>query len=417
MSRALASGRPVLKALRPSGAKAAARQDTLLSFLARESPSTLPASPFDLPLGPFASTSNSNPFAPTKLPEANSWTPPKYSIRRQKVLRKLAKEALWPEDALPPSVDKISPAAATRAPQLYRASPHIPATKVLDEVELEKKGPYAGRKGAAFKGKIWERKFEARQAELNKALQLADEKAAAWKKVSSSQPASAKGVRDGKLTLTRTSTEQGRGAQQEQASTTILDACMTMELGDVKAERKFSAQGEYGDPRLLGLQGSGQLQNARSDYRVLAPPPAALRSTALASLAFRQGFARLHHACESAELLSEAEVHRRSCETHLYTTTQQIRTRRPNSCSTTFSHVRPLSWSFRRVLPSLAGSASTSNGAQLPFVSAFRAQPQTASASTLLQDGLFAISNSSVAPLSLSSELGLLAVRASWLPP
>lgn len=216
MSRALASGRPVFKALRPSGAKAAARQDPLLSFLARESPSTVPASPFDLPLGPFASTSNSNPFAPTKLPEANSWTPPKYSIRRQKVLRKLAKEALWPEDALPPSVDKISPAAAAtaRAPQLYRASPHIPATKVLDELELEKKGPYTGRKGAAFKGKIWERKFEARQAELNKALKLADDKAAAWKKVSSAGGgANAKGRRE----LTRLASIQAKAEERSKS--------------------------------------------------------------------------------------------------------------------------------------------------------------------------------------------------------
>ncbi|ORY70600.1 hypothetical protein BCR35DRAFT_322206 [Leucosporidium creatinivorum] len=190
MSRSLASGRPVFKALRPCGAKAAARQDPLLSFLARESPSTVPASPSDLPLGPFASTSN--PFAPTKLPEANSWTPPKYSIRRQKVLRKLAKEALWPEDALPPSVDKVTPEAATRAPQLYRASPHIPATRVLDELELQKKGPYAGRKGAAFKGKIWERKFEARQTELKKALELADDKAAAWKKAKAEERSKSK---------------------------------------------------------------------------------------------------------------------------------------------------------------------------------------------------------------------------------
>ena len=155
-----------------------------MSFLARESPSTLPASPFDLPLGAFASTSSANPFAPTKLPEANSWSPPKYSIRRQKLLRKLAKEAYWPDDALPPVVEKAAP-ATPRTPRVYTASPHIPATKVLDELELQKKGPYVGRKGMAFKGKMWERKFEARQTELQKALEVADAKAAAWKKVRS----------------------------------------------------------------------------------------------------------------------------------------------------------------------------------------------------------------------------------------
>ena len=49
---------------------------------------------------------------------------------------------------------------------------------------MEKAGPYAGRKGAAFKGKIWERKKEQRLADLKKLLEGADAKAQAWKKVS-----------------------------------------------------------------------------------------------------------------------------------------------------------------------------------------------------------------------------------------
>lgn len=230
MSRQFAGGRLITKALRPTGAKAVVRQDPLLSFLQRESPSTVPPSPLDLPLGPFASTSNMNPFAPTKLPAANSWTPPKYSIRRQKLLKKLATEAMWPEDALPPMVEKAaSPRAG--AGQVYRASPHIPQSRVLDQLDLKKKGPYVGRKGAAFKGKIWERKFVARQEQLSKLLEVADDKAAAWKKVSSACSArvAVEGARaDSCLPLLG----QGGRASKEQASPAILGRVDTLvELG------------------------------------------------------------------------------------------------------------------------------------------------------------------------------------------
>lgn len=68
---------------------------------------------------------------------------------------------------------------------VYRSSPHLPRTTVLDELNLEKKGPYIGRKGAAFKGKMWERKMGARQEELRVALLKTDAKEAAWRKVSS----------------------------------------------------------------------------------------------------------------------------------------------------------------------------------------------------------------------------------------
>lgn len=59
----------------------------------------------------------------------------------------------------------------------------MPESKVLAEVGLEKRGPYAGRKGAPFKGKMWERKKEERTAELARLLQGADTRIAAWKKV------------------------------------------------------------------------------------------------------------------------------------------------------------------------------------------------------------------------------------------
>lgn len=53
---------------------------------------------------------------------------------------------------------------------------------------MEKSGPYAGRKGAAFKGKIWERKKEQRVADLKRLLEGADAKAQAWKKVCRKKP-------------------------------------------------------------------------------------------------------------------------------------------------------------------------------------------------------------------------------------
>lgn len=171
---------------RLASAKTLARRTPLLSFLARESPSTLTptgeivAVPFSSPI---------NPFAPSKpSPNAKSWTAPKYSIRRQKQLRREAQLYGLPEEILPPPFIRAtspSPSHPINPQQrLLKGTPHVPETKILDKLLMEKAGPYAGRKGAAFKGKIWERKKEQRLADLKKLLEGADAKAQAWKKVS-----------------------------------------------------------------------------------------------------------------------------------------------------------------------------------------------------------------------------------------
>lgn len=173
---------------RTLSAKGAARRFPLYSFLARECPSSLPQQPGVAP-SPFSSPSN--PFAPTKAsPLARSWTAPKYSLRRQKKLRLEAANLGYPQDVLPPPFTKLNaqlkPKPAQRlAPERRALAPsqHVPASKVLGELGLEKYGPYAGRKGAPFKGKIWERKKEERTQELAKLLAGADQKIAAWKKV------------------------------------------------------------------------------------------------------------------------------------------------------------------------------------------------------------------------------------------
>ncbi|GAA5839940.1 hypothetical protein JCM11251_006567 [Rhodosporidiobolus azoricus] len=175
-------------------AKQAARRFPLYSFLARESPASLPTQPGAAPT-PFAGPSN--PFAPTKSsPSARSWSAPKYSLRRQKQLRREAEALGYPADVLPPSFVKANapPTAASRLDPARRTlapSQHVPESKVLADLGLEKRGPYAGRKGAAFKGKMWERKKEERVVELARLLQGADAKAAAWRKTQ--QDAKAKG--------------------------------------------------------------------------------------------------------------------------------------------------------------------------------------------------------------------------------
>ncbi|GAA5932901.1 hypothetical protein JCM3775_005257 [Rhodotorula graminis] len=183
-------------ASRAMSAKSAARRFPLYSFLARESPASLPTTPG---AEPTAFAGASNPFAPTKAsPEARSWTAPRYSLRRQKKLRREADALGLAADVLPPSpLAKSSPVASTStspspdqtpaarldpARRRLQSSPHVPATKVLDTLALDKFGPYAGRKGAAFKGKLWERKKEARVAHLAKLLEGADAKTAAWRK-------------------------------------------------------------------------------------------------------------------------------------------------------------------------------------------------------------------------------------------
>lgn len=159
-----------VRALRP--------RSLLLSFILRESPSSSPAAGSSIPT---AFDPSHNPFAPTKSPNSNSHTAPKYSLRRQKVLRRELESNSWPADVLPPTPVRAKEARKTT---LYRANHHIPVTKVLDELSMEKKGPYVGRKGAAFKGKMWERKMGARQEELKVALEATGAKEVAWRKVS-----------------------------------------------------------------------------------------------------------------------------------------------------------------------------------------------------------------------------------------
>ena len=148
-------------------------------FLLRESPSSIPSTP-NSPLLPFASSSN--PFLPTKShPDANSWTAPRYSLRRQKALRsEAALLGLDPAVLPPPAAPRPR---TTPTANLIRASAHIPRASVLNEADVEKRGPYVGRKGAAFKGKVWERNAAARKDELKLALEGADAKIAAWRKV------------------------------------------------------------------------------------------------------------------------------------------------------------------------------------------------------------------------------------------
>lgn len=155
------------------------RSSLLIPFFLRECPASILDST-STPL-PFQSTS-ANPFLPTKSPNSRSWTAPKYSARRQKVLRREADALGWSQDVLPAGApSSAQPVAATHK---LTSNAHIGASKVLDAVGLLKRGPYAGRKGQAFKGKLWERRFEQRQVELAKLLEGADAKEAAWRKVS-----------------------------------------------------------------------------------------------------------------------------------------------------------------------------------------------------------------------------------------
>ncbi|GAA6040496.1 hypothetical protein JCM8097_005434 [Rhodosporidiobolus ruineniae] len=177
---------------RALSAKQASRRFPLYSFLARESPSSLPSQPGAAPL-PFASTSN--PFLPTKTnPAARSWTAPKYSLRRQKQLRQEAAARGWPQDVLPPSIPSSSSSKPRLSPERRILAPvaHVPESKVLAGLKMEKRGPYAGRKGAPFKGKIWERKKQDRVDELARLLEGADAKAAAWRKTQQDAKAKAK---------------------------------------------------------------------------------------------------------------------------------------------------------------------------------------------------------------------------------
>lgn len=171
------------------------RKAILSNFLIRESTAYSSSIPTSSTLIPtiipsqfhLDSAISSNPFAPTKTFGSNSWRKPKYSVRRQKVLRKRVEELGWPTNVLPPThlnhFETIAAAAPPRPARLYNASANIPVTSVLTALKLERKGPYTGRKGAAFKGKIWERKMGARVEELRVALEATGLKEATWRKV------------------------------------------------------------------------------------------------------------------------------------------------------------------------------------------------------------------------------------------
>ncbi|GAA5991190.1 hypothetical protein JCM10908_006581 [Rhodotorula pacifica] len=174
-------------------AKAAARKLPLWSFIARESPRSLPSDPFATP-APFAGPSN--PFHPTKNANARSWTPPKYSLRRQKQLKRAAEAyGFDPEAVLPaPHLKANAPLAGSNkaasppaerldaARRMLVGSPHVLGSQVLDQLAMPKVGPYAGRKGAPFKGKLWERQKQARLNKLRTLLEGADARIEAWRK-------------------------------------------------------------------------------------------------------------------------------------------------------------------------------------------------------------------------------------------
>lgn len=174
-------------------AKSAARKLPLWSFIARESPASLPSTPFATP-APFSGPSN--PFLPTKNLLARSWTRPKYSLRRQKQLRRAAEQLGFDADAVLPAphLKQNAPLAKAAAPPAERldaarrllvGSPHVHGSRVLDHLAMPKVGPYAGRRGAPFKGKLWERQKQARLSKLRTLLEGADARIEAWRKVRS----------------------------------------------------------------------------------------------------------------------------------------------------------------------------------------------------------------------------------------
>ncbi|GAA5879635.1 hypothetical protein JCM3774_004293 [Rhodotorula dairenensis] len=175
-------------------AKSAARKLPLWSFIARESPASLPATPFAAP-APFAGPSN--PFVPTKnsAAGARSWTKPKYSLRRQKQLQRAAEALGFDPDLVLPARPHLkanaAPVAKAASPpserldaarRLLVGSPHVHGSQVLDHLAMPKVGPYAGRRGAPFKGKLWERQKQARLSKLRTLLEGADARIEAWRK-------------------------------------------------------------------------------------------------------------------------------------------------------------------------------------------------------------------------------------------
>lgn len=179
-------------------------------FLLKEHPEGLLENP-----APFPATVES-PFVPTRERE-RGWRAPKYSLRQQNVLRKEARMFGFPIEVLPPPyrpdpakregpssssstsrstalsslissrLRPVRPPARERSLRdstTLKPTDVLPESKILEQVAIEKKGPYVGRTGSAFKGKVWERNYEARQAEIKAAAEQADDKIAAHRKAS-----------------------------------------------------------------------------------------------------------------------------------------------------------------------------------------------------------------------------------------
>ncbi|SCZ87502.1 BZ3500_MvSof-1268-A1-R1_Chr2-2g04968 [Microbotryum saponariae] len=174
-------------------AKSVLRRNPLLSFLSRESPSSINS--IAAVAGPSTSTSTASflpytssnpsvpsPFSPTKKSgDSRQWNAPKYSLRRQKKLFVSAvQQGYDPASLLPPPHKNHQP-KPTRPLLKFKSSPFIPETSVLDQVGLTKMGPYKGRKALAFKGKIWERNKQQRLNQLETLLQASPVKERTWR--------------------------------------------------------------------------------------------------------------------------------------------------------------------------------------------------------------------------------------------
>ncbi|BGP00945.1 hypothetical protein RTG_02751 [Rhodotorula toruloides ATCC 204091] len=152
----------------------------LRRFVIRENKGVKADSP-DLLTTPFRGKPSI--FTPVKKVNGG-WQPPKYSARRQKLLQRAVEILGVDPSILPPSPVKKR-ASAADLPEGRRnivASPHVPETLVLNALALEKKGPYAGRKGAAFKGHAWERFREEKLAERAQLLEKAPQRKAEFRK-------------------------------------------------------------------------------------------------------------------------------------------------------------------------------------------------------------------------------------------
>jgi Mitochondrial ribosomal protein mL59 len=106
---------------------------------------------------------NPNPFLPWRNPETSRWRAPKYSLRRQADLVKLAKKH-GVEPLLPPS----------------RKSTAFKEARLLEH-GLRVRGTGEGQK---VKGHIWERRMPAKLEKRRKAMEGMPEMVRTWKQVS-----------------------------------------------------------------------------------------------------------------------------------------------------------------------------------------------------------------------------------------